>query len=98
MYEQKFITNSDLKLFGIKIFEKIQERADVFEREFLNEEEEQEVFETISCTTLKIFQIINIKLYNLDFDYKKISLLNKLALIFFITMCLINIFIDIFLR
>lgn len=70
MYEQKFITNSNLKLFGIKIFEKIQEKTDVFEREFLNDEEEQEVLETKSYTTLKIFQIINIKLCNTsDFEF-----------------------------
>ena len=70
MYEQKFVTNSNLKLFGIKIFEKIQEKTDVFEREFLNDKEEQEVLETKSYTTLKIFQIINIKLCNTsDFEF-----------------------------
>ena len=64
MYEQKTITNSDLRLFGIKIFEKIQENIDIFEREFLDNEEEQEVLGELTCTVWKIFKIITVKIFD----------------------------------
>ena len=64
MYEQKTITNSDLRLFGIKIFEKIQENTDIFEREFLYDEEEQEVLGESTCTVWKIFKIITVKFFD----------------------------------
>ena len=62
MYEQKTVNNSEIKIFGIKIIERILETTDIFEREFLDDEEKQDVLGTKTVVTWKFLNIPILKL------------------------------------
>lgn len=61
MYEQKNNFNKDIKLFGIKIYERVDDLIRIFDHEFVNDEEEQTAIAERETTVCKFFGIPIIK-------------------------------------
>ena len=57
MYEQKSSQQDELKIFGIKIIEKICESVDIYDHEFQDDKEEQGVLAGRTVCTYKLFGI-----------------------------------------
>lgn len=63
MHEEKSSYKSDVRIFGIKLLEKVIENTDTFERPFENDEEELPVISSKTVITYKILGIPICKLY-----------------------------------
>lgn len=61
MYEDKSKNNSELRLFGLKIYEEIRESTTIFEHEFQSDEEEQTFLADREIITRKFLGIPFIK-------------------------------------
>ena len=104
MYEQKSINHSDIKIFNLKIIEKILEEVEVFDHEFINDDEKQEVLESRTKITWKIFNIPILKINGCtkqdeapEKEFKlKFPPLNKLTKIILISLGIITILISVF--
>ena len=57
MYEQKSSQQDELKIFGIKIIEKICESVDIYDHEFQDDKEEQELLAGKTICIYKLFGI-----------------------------------------
>ena len=57
MYEQKSSQQDELKIFGVKIIEKICESVDIYDHEFQDNKEEQELLAGKTVCTYKFFGI-----------------------------------------
>lgn len=57
MYEQKTRNTGNIKIFGIKLFEMERLDTEVFEREFMSEDDTQAVLGSYSSVTYKFFGI-----------------------------------------
>ena len=57
MYEQKSSQQDKLKIFGIKIIEKICESVDIYDHEFQDNKEEQELLAGKTVCIYKLFGI-----------------------------------------
>ena len=104
MYEQKSINHSEIKIFSIKIIERILENIEVFDHEFIDDEEKQEVLESRTKITWKLFNIPVLKINGCtkqdEFPEKefkfKLPSLNKLAKIILISLIAITILMSVF--
>ena len=69
MYEQKSSQQDELKIFGIKIIEKICESVDIYDHEFQDDKEEQGVlaklphhfFHRHDCAVAVCVRLLNLK-------------------------------------
>lgn len=69
MYEQKMHNTGNIKIFGIKLFEMERLDIEVFEREFVSDEDMQAPLGSHSSLTCKFLGIPIIK-FNADSKYE----------------------------
>ena len=90
MHEEKSSYKSDVRIFGIKLLEKIIENTDTFERPFENDEEELPVISSKTVVTFKVLGIPICKLYGTSnaeeetkckFRLPKLKTITKISLI-----------------
>ena len=66
MYAQKSSQQDELKIFGIKIIEKICESVDIYDHEFQDDKEEQEL---LAGKTVCIYKLFGIQISKWQYCY-----------------------------
>lgn len=76
MYEQKTQNTGNIKIFGIKLFEMERLDTEIFEREFVSDEDMQAPLSSNSSLTCKFFGIPVIK-FNADSKYENETIIEE---------------------
>lgn len=79
MYEQKIRNTGNIKIFGIKLFEMERLDTEVFEREFVSDEDMQAPLSSYSSVIYKFFGIPAVK-FNTNSKYENTTTKVKLKI------------------